>query len=176
MGLTLYRKVLTHRREDDCGVVMFEGEAWDLLPAERVGLVTAINNLDEGSAVWKFAAGRWDGYAFAGAVGTEVVVTKGWHQEPHFTVRLQFRMAGGWYRRRGGAHVYKDGSESILADDTLSYREAEMVGEWVWPVSFSSLVKKGQRFANRPSSTPTIRGTGQTACLGHRVVRGPLAR
>jgi hypothetical protein len=106
-------------------------------------------------------------------VRTEVVVTKGWHQEPHFTVRLQFRMAGGWYRRLGGAHVYKDGSESILADDTLSYR---MVGEWVWPVSFSSLVKKGQRFANTPSSTPTIRGTGQTACLGHRVVRGPHAR
>jgi len=57
-------------------------------------LELAIEELGFHSIVWKFASGRWDDLP-EGAVGSEVYVRKGWHQTPHFTVQLQFRMYGG---------------------------------------------------------------------------------
>ena len=32
----------------------------------------------------------------------------------------------GWYRRWGGAHIYRDGPESVLADEVLHYRQRGM--------------------------------------------------
>ncbi|CAO2650823.1 Nn.00g091200.m01.CDS01 [Neocucurbitaria sp. VM-36] len=114
---------------------------------QRVALHELICNLDPWSVIGQFAFRR---YAPAVGTGTEVIVTKGWHQDtdPHVIVRLQyiFEKTGAMVYV-GTAHIHGDGSESVeLASEELRCTKEVGVKAYLWyNVSYMTcLVKMNQ--------------------------------
>lgn len=118
--------MLTVTSEGDYGGLFFSA---DIPPAEQEGLAHEIEAFDHASIDRQFSCGQWDGRP-VGATGCEAFVEKRWHQEPHFTVQLRFRMQGGWYRKYAGAHVYLDVSETILVDNVVYFWQQGWEGRW----------------------------------------------